>query len=281
MLSPVGQRLEHVAGGYHAGELTILEHRQSSDLPLAQQARSLANIGRRRHSYQRVAHRLERLGLIEITGVLADIAIGDDSHGRAIIHDWHASKASCVHLRRDGFELLVRSRRNGILGHPGSDQVVLRGSAADSQDGADGFAQDEFGDATKEEALEASSPVRGHYDYVGVDFLLGVQDGACGLALMDQEFVLEPGQPLMRDLEQLGASSLFLPLVEIHVNRHAGRRDDHRHHVQDEHCAVVLAGEIGGGIERLHRVIVEIHRAKDFAELRCHKNVLLRGRASC
>ena len=37
---------------------------------------------------------------------------------------------------------------------------------------------------------------------------------------MDQEFVLEPAQPLVRDIEQFGASSLFLPFVEINVDRH-------------------------------------------------------------
>ena len=79
---------------------------------------------------------------------------------------------------------------------------------------------------------------------------------------------LSPAKPLVCDLEQLGASSLFLPLVEIHVDRHPRRLDDHRNYVQDEDRAIALAGEIGGGIERLHRVIVEIHRAKDFAELR-------------
>src|SRR5208282_2902179 len=96
---------------------------------------------------------------------------------------------------------------------------------------------------------------------------------------MGQEFVLDPGQLLVCDLEQLGASSLFLPLVEINVDWHSRRREDHRNHVQDKYSAVVLAGEIRGSIERLHRVIVEIHRAKNPAEWICHKSALLRGHA--
>ena len=169
------------------------------------------------------------------------------------------------------------SRGDRIFRHPGADQVVLRWRAAHGQHRADGFAQDHFGDAAKEKALEASPPVRGHHDDVGSGLLFGVQDGAGRLAGMGQDFVLEAGQPLVCDLEQLGASSLFLPLVEVDIDRHSRRREDHRNHVQNKNSAVVLAGEIRGGIERLHRVIVEIHRAKNPAEWICHKNVLLRG----
>jgi CBS domain-containing protein len=50
--------------------------------------------------------------------------------------------------------------------------------------------------------------MRRHYDYVGVDFLLGVQDGASGLARVDQEFVLEPCEPLV-GYKEIGA----LPVV--------------------------------------------------------------------
>src|SRR5208337_76574 len=147
--------------------------------------------GRRRHGYYRLTHRLERLDLIQVTGVPADVAVGHNSDWSALTLDRDASKSPSVHLGRDRFELLMRSRSDGILCHPGCNPVVLSGSTSHGQHRAGGFAQHHFGDATQQEALETSSPVRGHYDHVGVNPLLSVQDRACGLASMDQDFVLD------------------------------------------------------------------------------------------
>ena len=68
----------------------------------------------------------------------------------------------------------MRSGRNRVFRHPGTDHIVLSRSASQGQHRATGFAQHYLGDAAEEEAPESLDALSFHHDQVGFQFLFGV-----------------------------------------------------------------------------------------------------------